>query len=69
MHAVQTGFEILSDCIVEGDSEEICLTTVGIPEDDRVLDVHVIYGTAGVEGMNILWNSISELTKHIYIDL
>ena len=48
---VRTGFTPPPDgCIPEGVLQEICLTTVGTPAVDTVLDVLVSYDTATPEG-------------------
>ena len=51
---METGFNVTSLTVREGDlNEELCLitlSTVGSSSSDTIIDVTVIYGTAGAEG-------------------
>ena len=55
---METGFRVTSLTVREGDlNEELCLSTVGSPPSDTIIDVTVIYDTAGPEGeLPTFWN-------------
>ena len=48
---METGFRVTSLTVSEGDlNEQLCLSTAGSSSSDTIIDVTVIYGTAGAEG-------------------